>query len=388
MSWQGNKINLPPNKVQKPSSVSEVKSDERRDLNSRRDTDTVKNLNITLLDIDSTIFNHLDKDINPHILTEGNTRTKVPIIYGSPDRWKSAQVDGVIRDYNGKIQLPIIMVKRNSFAKNESLMTLNRHLAYPVMTKYTEKNKYDKFSVLSKNVNPVNAVHMITLPDHIKITYNLMVWTELVEQMNMVLEKINFATEDYWGDKKRFRFRVYAGDYSNNVEITGGKDRIVRTEFSLTVMAYLLPDSFEDKKLTHQKLFTPKKVVLSETLTESLTPESSTQNIVDKEIKASLVGGYIQLDEEIEDLKQKGSPFSFEGVTNIEQPAIIGIQNTYINIISASAASKECCDIWHNPPTSENDYGQEGWMAYDGNFHYIYVNGKWKRQPISNFSNF
>ena len=35
--------------------------------------------------------------------------------------------------------------------------------------------------------------------------------------------------------------------------------------------------------------------------------------------------------------------------------------------------------------TKIDDYGEEGWMSYDNEFHYIYANGKWLRQPIADF---
>jgi hypothetical protein len=300
MSWQGNKTNVQPNNVQAPPSVSDVKIGENRALNTRRDTDTVRNVSTKLLDIDTAIFNYLDKEINPHVVSTGNSRIKVPIIYGSPERWKSARVDGVIRDYNGKIQLPLLMLKRNSVAKNESLSTFNRYLTYPVMAKYTQKNQYDRFSILNKTVAPVNNVFAITLPDHVKITYDFMIWTEYVEQMNTVIEKINFSADDYWGDNKRYRFRVYVGDYTNNVEINSGKDRMIRTEFNITVMAYLLPDSFEDKKLTTQKLLIPRKVVVTEGISNNLNPSDNYSVPNDpNSVQASLVDNYIELNSQI-----------------------------------------------------------------------------------------
>jgi hypothetical protein len=258
-------------------------------------------------------------------------------------------------------------------------MTLNRHLSYPVMTKFTQKNQYDKFSTLNNTVAPVNAVHVITLPDHVKITYNFMIWTTYVEQMNTIIEKINFAAEDYWGDKKRFRFRVYVGDYANNMEISSGQDRMVRTEFSITVMAYLLPDSFEDKKLTTQKLLTPRKVVVSEGASENI------KNSNDNPVKASLNDGYIQLDSERNDLIP---PVISSNVVTPDIDTVERIRIIYTNVINVSSASKQCCNIWHSAPINSNDYGEEGWMSYDGNFHYIYVNGAWKRQPITNFTAF
>jgi len=382
MSWHGNLNNTPPNPTTQPDSVSRVKIGENRAFNTRRDTDTVKNVGISLEDIDSTILNYLDGEINPYVLTEGNTRTKVPIVYGNPERWKSTQVDGVFKDYNGKIQLPVMMFTRENFTKNESLMTLNRYLKFPVMTKYTEKNKYDKFSLLNNTAVPVNSVYMITLPDHIKITYKFMVWTELVEQLNGVIERINFATEDYWGDKRRYRFRVYAGDYSTPVEITAGKDRVVRSEFTLTVMGYLLPESFEDKTPTMQKLLTPRKVIVT---SEATSDSLSNKPVSDSPVKTVLKDGFIELTEEAPDLKP--APITFEDATvgnTLQQ-----IKTAYVNMITGGLKSSGTnVNIWHPAPANATDYGEEGWMAYDGNFHYIYVGGMWKRQPITNFTNF
>jgi hypothetical protein len=204
----------------------------------------------------------------------------VPILYGNPERWKAGKVDGFLRDYQGKIQIPAIMFKRNTFGKNENLTTLNRYLTYPVITKFSEKNKYDKFSVLNNKSAPTNQIFAVTLPDHVKVEYEFMVWTEYVEQMNYVLEKINFASEDYWGDPQRFKFRVSVGSYTNNIEVSSDKDRMVRTTFPMTVYAYLLADSFEDRKSTVQRLLTPRKVnIVAETVT------SAQMDAINKEVK-------------------------------------------------------------------------------------------------------
>lgn len=82
-----------------------------------------------------------------------------------------------------------------------------------------------------------------------------------VEQANSIVEKINFATEDYWGDKQRFKFRTSISDYSFQTEVSADTDRVVKTTFSMMVFAYLLPDRYENYKSVVQKAFTPRKVV-------------------------------------------------------------------------------------------------------------------------------
>lgn len=225
----------------------------------RRDTDKEQNFSVTLIDIDTTILTHLDKVISPTVVDAGR-QVKVPINYASGEKWKSIQQDGVIRDHNGKVQTPVIAFRRSTMQRNDNLTTFNRYLQYPTVKSFSEKNKYDKFSVMS-GFMPVKEVYSVAMPDHVIINYEFIVWTELIEQNNSIIEAINFATEDYWGDKQRFKFRTSISDYNFETTNDAGQDRIVRSTFSIMVNAYLLPDKFENYKSVVQKAFTPRKVV-------------------------------------------------------------------------------------------------------------------------------
>ena len=44
--------------------------------------------------------------------------------------------------------------------------------------------------------------------------------------------------------------------------------------------------------------------------------------------------------------------------------------------------------IWQNPPASSTSYGEEGWQAYDEDYYYIYISGKWYRHTLSAFESF
>ena len=225
----------------------------------RRDTDKEKNFSVTLLDIDTAILTHLDTVISPTIIDAGR-QIKVPINYASGEKWKSIQQDGVIRDHNGKIQTPAIAFRRSTMQRNDNLIPLNRYLQYPAVKHFSEKNKYDRFSAMS-GFMPVKEIYSVAMPDHVIINYEFIIWTELIEQGNAVVEAINFATEDYWGDKNRFKFRTSISDYNFETTNDAGQDRIVRSTFSMMVNAYLLPDKFENYKSVVQKAFTPRKVV-------------------------------------------------------------------------------------------------------------------------------
>ena len=92
----------------------------RRENDVRRDNDTLKELNIGLFDIDYAIKYYFERVIRPEVVEFGDT-IKVPVIYGSPEKWKNVQADGYFRDKNGKILSPLIAYKRTGITKNKTL---------------------------------------------------------------------------------------------------------------------------------------------------------------------------------------------------------------------------------------------------------------------------
>jgi hypothetical protein len=389
MPFQGDINNPIPSNVDKTKENPYFTNTKNTAFDVRRDTDQKKNFTITLLDIDTTIIEYLQNVINPSVNDVGNN-VNVPIIYGSPERWKAAQNDGYLRDQQGKLQLPAIMFKRNSFSKDDTFQTFNRYLTYPVIAKFTEKNKYDKFSLLNETVAPVNQIFAVTLPDHIKVEYEFLIWTEYVEQMNRILEKINFAEGDYWGDKQRFKFRVNINDYSHTTEVSADKDRMVRTSFSLNVFAYLLPESYEDRKSTVQKILTPRKVSITSEMVEDNSIMEAVKNDINDQSYNNPSNLYYRAGNVMSAnqdswtvpkpsiVTEKSTVAGGVVLEKIRQSFSLLIQQTTVNINGNF-------NIWHDPPIGPNSPGQEGWMAYDGDYHYIYVNGRWRRQAIDDY---
>jgi hypothetical protein len=234
-----------------------------RAYNVRRDNDEQKDFSVTLLDVDTTIVSYLDTVISPTIVDAGR-QVKVPINYASPERWKAIRKDGAIRDKNGKIQCPAIALRRTTMQRNDNLATLNRYLQHPVIKQFSEKNKYDKFSVMS-GFSPVKEIYSVAMPDHVIVNYDFIIWTDLIEQGNSIVEAINFSTEDYWGDRVRFKFRTTISDYNFETSTDADQDRIVKTTFNMMVYAYLLPNRYENYRATVQKAFSQRKVVFGVT---------------------------------------------------------------------------------------------------------------------------
>lgn len=217
----------------------------------------VKQFSVGLKDIDEAIVYYFNNVIKP-IVTQNGRPLSVPVLYGSPERWVSVQKDGYYRDKNGKIQVPLIMYKRDSIEKNRTMgnkLDANKPLNFGVFEKkYTRKNIYDRFSALQNRI-PVKEYYGVIIPDYVDITYNCVLFTEYVEQMNKLVEAINFASDAYWGDREKFQFRAMIDTYTPTVEVVQGQDRVVKTTFTIKLLGYIIPDTINAAVARPNKFF-------------------------------------------------------------------------------------------------------------------------------------
>jgi len=156
---------------------------------------------VKLIDIDTTIADYMTNVVIPD-LEENENKIKVPLLYGNAERWKNARKDGYLRDQRGKIQIPLIMFKRNSIERNDLLSNFKELNKISTFKKYSPKNRYERFSI-QNNVKPVNELYEINVPDYVTLTYEVMIWTSFTEHMNTIVEAFQFATDRYWGKEKK-----------------------------------------------------------------------------------------------------------------------------------------------------------------------------------------
>ena len=232
--------------IQQPATV-EVKPGQpeinRAEQISVKDDTNHKAIAIGLKDIDSAILYYLENVIKP-VVTQNDRQISVPTIYGSPERWKSMQADGFYRDKNGKTMVPLIMFKRDSFTKNNTLgnkLDGNKvnNIEY-FETGYSKRNVYDNFGVL-RNQKPQKEYILGIIPDYIDITYTMSIFTDYVEQANEITEAIEFAARSYWGDPERFMFRANIDTFNTPVLLENGSDRANRTTMNVLVNGYIIP---------------------------------------------------------------------------------------------------------------------------------------------------
>lgn len=214
-----------------------------------RKGDTIKDFSVGLQDLDSAIIYYFENTIKPSVFQDGDFH-KVPIIYGSPERWKSIQADGFLRDTNNKVKLPLIIFRRTTVEKNRTLGNKldgnHASLFQSFESNYNSKNTYDKFSLLTNKI-PSKKYYMTVVPDYVTINYECILLTNFVEQNNKIIEAIEFASDSYWGDPKRFQFRAKIDSFAVTTAIEADNDRAARTTFSITLNGYIIPDSINKK---------------------------------------------------------------------------------------------------------------------------------------------
>lgn len=374
--WNGNSSNSAPNTIQTDVNRSEGRVQDNRALHLRRDTDKIKNFTVSIKDIDETVFKHLTK-MQLTVVDNGN-HISVPISYASPEKWKSVRNDGFMRDNNGRIILPALIFYRQSSEQDTAMMTFNKYLRYSVMKPYSTKNQYTKFSTLMNQNAPVREVYNLVMADHMNFNYKFVLWTEYVEQMNSIIEKLNFETNDYWGDIDGFKFRTSVSSYMHTTEVAADEDRLIRTEFDLVLRGYLLPEQFapglDDFKSTTEKVLTKKKILFNTEAVESDWTPKADESVNDRWRSQNFPN--LTLEDE---LRLRNIPVSVMTSGETQQ---------FQSEISVIVKTGGTINWTLPPPTSSSDSGIDGMQSYDSNYLYIHAGGAWKRVPLTLFGGF
>lgn len=204
-----------------------------------------KKFSIGIQDIDEAIQYYFDNVLKLSVY-QNNGTVLVPVIYGTPEKWKSIQRDGYYRDGAAKIMSPLIMFKRESVRQNRELGNkVDGNAAHNVQLfekAFSRKNIYDNFHILQAQ-KPQKEFVVVVTPDYVTVSYKCVMWTNFVEQMDKLIEAVNFASNSYWGDPSRFQFLAKTEIFNDSQTYEQGEDRLVRTEFDLTLNGYLIPDS-------------------------------------------------------------------------------------------------------------------------------------------------
>tara|TARA_R110000764_G_scaffold62648_2_gene133010 strand:+ start:1965 stop:2948 length:984 start_codon:yes stop_codon:yes gene_type:complete len=227
--------------------------------------DNTKPFAIGLQDLDEAVFYYFENVIKPFVYQNGERR-EVPIIYGDPERWKSFQRDGYYRDKKGSIMLPIIVIKRNTITKDRTVynkLDANSPNLYGTFQRtYNPKNFYSNFAAINNKI-PAKQFYAVAVPDFVNLEYSVIVQTYYMEQLNKVIEACEYASDAYWGNPERFKFRAFIDSFSTETQLTNGRDRLVKGTFNIRLRGYIIPDTIQKDLNSISKYNSKSKFIIS-----------------------------------------------------------------------------------------------------------------------------
>ena len=221
------------------------------------------NYSITLKDVDTAVLNHIKNVMKPRV-REANETFKIPVYYGNEERWKAVRKRGVLRDKNNSLILPLIMIRRTDVARNDLSGQSFPHDVQGKFidvvrgNKWSKDNQYDRFSV-QQGVQPVYDNIVTGMPNYSDVTYEFILWTNFIEQMNPLVESFVDQSHTYWGDRTDNKFLCTIDSVSDASEMNQDGERFIKSTFSVTTKAYLLPEylnSIITNKVSNMKKFT------------------------------------------------------------------------------------------------------------------------------------
>jgi len=253
-----------PRRVRRDLNSVAIRDDYNRGNEIRRDNDKVQNISNTIMDMDGAIMYYFNEVIKPNVV-ENKETIKVPVMYASPERWFSIQKQGFMRDKRQQLITPAIVFRRTGMERNENIpidkMDANKpHNFQTFQQKYSQNNRYDQFSK-TVGETPNKEYYNVVIPDYMILNYEFTIWTSYIEQMNAIVEKINYTDGAYWGEPGKMKFKSRIETFTDASELDAG-ERIVKTNFSVQLMGYIIPKEF-NSLITTRKQLTPKKIIFN-----------------------------------------------------------------------------------------------------------------------------
>ena len=210
--------------------------------------DFTKNYSVTLEDVDTSIINFVKNIIKPSF-KENNEIFKVPVMYGNEERWVAARKRGIIKDKNGALILPLIMLKRTEVSKNSDFINGMEHDVkrnadqFVVSQQWSKQNRYDRFAVLQGKM-PTKDLLVTTPPNYVNINYEFVLWTNFISQMNGLVEAFTEFNNQYWGTGQERKFFSLIENISDASEMNRNGERFIKSTFSVNTRASLLPEDY------------------------------------------------------------------------------------------------------------------------------------------------
>jgi hypothetical protein len=154
--------------------------------------------NITIESIDEAIHGWFDRTVDARVEFPNGELKKVPVVFSTGERWAVSRQRKGLRDANGVLILPLISVRRTAIEPAQNMQAMGTEtptlqVAKRISPKTNTLQNLDASRSPSQRLSPGPVVYEVTsipFPDRSIMTFEVVVQTQYILQMNAILEKV------------------------------------------------------------------------------------------------------------------------------------------------------------------------------------------------------
>lgn len=352
-------------------------------------------------DVDRAIFDLFDKKIKFEV-TSNETTKSVPVIFSTGERFALTRRKKAIRDKNNANILPLISISRKDIDISSGQGGKGTAISFRSQPNYTIKyrlaekdrnfqnvinksNIQNQENVSSKNrfIDPFNQINVfpenessrrkkenlkfskhasinlnnqintnifeiiqIPYPYFYTVTYDIVFWTQYVQQSNEMIEYLLNKIDVPGGEfaittDKGFEIVAFISDsisYENNFDSMTDDERLIKHSFSLVVPAYLINPSSPGAPSQIRSYFSSPTIDFSYLSTTANVELPQNRN----ETKEEMINRHV-----LTDLTNDDNLYNVRGETSeilkshVENPFSNSEEKEYLRIINSNARSGE-----------------------------------------------
>ena len=161
-----------------------------------------------------------------------------------------------------------VLTEISNLNKNCKLLVISGGNTIPKISKKEKdqiRSKFDchYFNQAINNKIPAQQFYAVAVPDFINLEYSCLIQTYYMEQLNKIIESCEYASDAYWGNPERFKFRAFIDSFSTETSLTNGKDRLVKGTFNIRLRGYIIPDTVQKDMNSISKYNSKSKFIIS-----------------------------------------------------------------------------------------------------------------------------
>jgi len=207
------------------------------------------------------------------------------------------------------------------------------------------------------NREAVKEYYGVIMPDYVNLVYTCVIFTEYVEQMNKIVESVNFASDSYWGDPERFKFRASIDNYTTTTELVDGGDRTVKTSFQIKIAGYIVSDAI------NTSVGNPNKFFSKAALKFGIETAGSSEILQARAGTPTKAAPTRFFDTALTGVSGKGTTGTGTAGMTVEQIAYVGMSNTAVGVVSGLVVTFNNLTL-ADPPMGFPAQGEEDFQVY------------------------